>query len=440
MNNLRSVLLTGENPEKKRAEILESFNDGWAIYERIYEQLPTDDSWYKKPIPIRHPLIFYYGHTAAFFVNKLNISKFSDKRIDPKTERMVAIGVDEMSWDDLNEAHYDWPTVAKMHEFRQLCKALVLEFISTMPIKLPITQEDPAWIILMGIEHQHIHLETSSVLIRQQKLELVKKVFEDCPNKRTEFQDVPKNKLIKVAAQIVHLGKKDATYGWDNEYGTESVALKEFHASEMKVSNAEYLEFVLAYGYSQEKYWTEEGWKWVQWVKTDKPTFWVGDLQDFPNMKLRTAAEEVEMPWDWPVEVNYLEAKAFCNYKSETDGKKTRLITEPEWQAIAKNAKPDTNICLKYFSTCPVDQFKQGDFYDVYGNVWQWTETFFHPLEGFKVHPAYHDFSTPCFDEKHNIMTGGSWVSCGNEAIQSARYAFRRHFFQFCGIRYVQDE
>ncbi|CAL6108930.1 Conserved_hypothetical protein [Hexamita inflata] len=150
--------------------------------------------------------------------------------------------------------------------------------------------------------------------------------------------------------------------------------------------------------------------------------------------------KEVEMRWDWPVEVNYLEAKAFCNYKSETDGKKTRLITEPEWQAIAKDAKPETNICLKYFSTCPVDQFKQGDFYDVYGNVWQWTETFFHPLEGFKVHPAYHDFSTPCFDEKHNIMTGGSWVSCGNEAIQSARYAFRRHFFQFCGIRYVQEE
>jgi len=22
--------------------------------------------------------------------------------------------------------------------------------------------------------------------------------------------------------------------------------------------------------------------------------------------------EEVEMPWDWPVEVNYHEAKAFC--------------------------------------------------------------------------------------------------------------------------------
>jgi len=26
-------------------------------------------------------------------------------------ESMLAIGVDEMSWDDLNEKHYDWPSV-----------------------------------------------------------------------------------------------------------------------------------------------------------------------------------------------------------------------------------------------------------------------------------------------------------------------------------------
>ena len=36
-------------------------------------------------------------------------------------------------------------------------------------------------------------------------------------------------------------------------------------------------------------------------------------------------------------------------------------------------------------------------FYDVIGNVWQWTETPIDGLPGFEVHPLYDDFSTPTF-------------------------------------------
>jgi len=30
-------------------------------------------------------------------------------RINPKFESLFAVGVDEMSWDDLSESHYAWP-------------------------------------------------------------------------------------------------------------------------------------------------------------------------------------------------------------------------------------------------------------------------------------------------------------------------------------------
>jgi putative 4-mercaptohistidine N1-methyltranferase len=52
----------------------------------------------------------------------------------------------------------------------------------------------------------------------------------------------------------------------------------------------------------------------------------------------------------------------------------------------------------------------------------------------------YDDFTTPTFDGRHNLIKGGSWISCGNEALHSARYAFRRHFFQHAGFRYVVAE
>ena len=50
--------------------------------------------------PLRHPLIFYLGHTAAFYINKMISARVikNTERVDSEIEGLVAIGVDEMSW------------------------------------------------------------------------------------------------------------------------------------------------------------------------------------------------------------------------------------------------------------------------------------------------------------------------------------------------------
>jgi len=78
-------------------------------------------------------------------------------------------------------------------------------------------------------------------------------------------------------------------------------------------------------------------------------------------------------------------------------------------------------------------------FNDVFGNVWEWTEDHFNALPGSKTHYLYDDFSTPCYDGRHNIIMGGSWASAGDVASYFARYMFRRHFFQLCGFRLVRS-
>jgi len=84
-----------------------------------------------------------------------------------------------------------------------------------------------------------------------------------------------------------------------------------------------------------------------------------------------------------------------------------------------------------------VDRFAHGELFDVVGNVWQWCETPTYPFDGFRVHPLYDDFTTPTFDDRHNMIKGGSWIAAGNESRAVSRYAFRRHFFQHAGFRYV---
>ncbi len=52
----------------------------------------------------------------------------------------------------------------------------------------------------------------------------------------------------------------------------------------------------------------------------------------------------------------------------------------------------------------------------------------------------YEDFTTPTFDERHDLIKGGSFISTGNEALYHSRYAFRRHFHQFAGFRYIKTD
>ena len=424
------------------------FTIPWIVTNNCSKTLRNDDAYYKKSISLRHPLIFYYGHTATFFVNKLILAGLITERINPKFESMFAVGVDEMSWDDLDNNHYDWPTVEQVTEYRGKMRKMVDKLINTLPLSLPLTWESPFWPILMGIEHEQIHLETSSVLIRQHALEYVQP--HEAWRPWTKTGAAPQNKLIDIAAGTVTIGKSQSThqqYGWDNEYGLHEADVAAFKASKYLVSNQEYLSFVDAQGYQTDEYWEEEGLAWRNFTCASYPTFWVNKGGEW---FMRTMTDEIRMPWDWPVDVNYHEAKAFCNWKTKSSGQPVRLPTEDEWcrlydAAGLSEVPPDHpavgNLHLDYpASSCPVNEFPQGEFYDVVGNVWQWTETPTYPFEGFDVHPLYDDFTTPTFDNKHNLIKGGSWISCGNETLKSSRYAFRRHFFQHAGFRYVVSD
>ena len=443
----KSINLREGDPEKKRAEILKYFHDSFDLEEKLFETLRRNRTYFLRADPLRHPLIFYFGHTAAFYINKLVLAKILDDRINPKLESMFAVGVDEMSWDDLNEAHFDWPSVQDTKKYRNKVKKTIDQLIKKLPLSLPTGRDNLFWIIIMGIEHTRIHVETSSVLMRQLPIEEV--VQTDFWEINREWGKAPKNELLSVPGGKVKMGKPEdhPLFGWDCEYGFQEENIKQFKASKYLVSNHEFMQFIKDDGYNKKKYWTDEGWNWKEYLQAEHPLFWIKDDE---NWKFRTMASVINMPWNWPVEVNYLEAKAFCNWLSDKTGKALRLPTEAEWYRFYDHhnlpdqhqwKKAPGNINLEYkASSCPIDHFKFGDFYDVIGNVWQWTEMPMHSFPGFEVHPFYDDFSTPTFDNRHNLFKGGSWISTGNEATKHARFAFRRHFYQHAGFRYIETD
>jgi len=464
-----------------RQSVLDYFNNCWLRTEVLFSGLQGEEPFYRPPYHnLRHPLIFYYGHPAALYINKLRVAGVIAEPVNPYFENIFETGVDEMSWDDLSKNDMMWPSLREVTEYRRTVYNIVRDVILKHPCldRLPITWDSPGWALFMGFEHEGIHLETSSVLFRELPAHCLKKpIWWPAYHPSTTPKDAaaaaahPANEMLAVEAGDVTLGKPldFPSFGWDNEYGMRQFHVRSFRASKFCITNGQFLEFVKAGGYRTKDHWTEEGWKWRTFRNAKKPTFWEWDgPQGLFNFKLRLIFEVVDLPLSLPVVVNVHEARAFCQWLSGqhgVSGKATyRLLTEPEHHrlrdkgALNANGQPTTdpvmlksgsemrgaqNSNLAWGAEAAVDACaaNSGGFHDVHGNVWQWCEDNFAALpNSHGVSILYDDFSTPCYDGEHNIIMGGSFISTGDEASVFARYHFRPHFFQHAGFRIVSSE
>ncbi len=444
MRQLLTPPLTTDS--QTREYILDYFHNSYATYEAMFDLFVDDSALYLKSEPTRHSMIFYLAHTAVFFINKLIASKIISERIDSHFEHLFAVGVDEMSWDNIQSDRYASIKIKEVYDYRSRVKDLVSSLIQTLPLPSHIDQSSKWWAILMSIEHERIHIETSSVLHRQMPLKYIRSntLFEPCSDR--DFRDIV-NEFVMIDGGSVLLAKHHSSdlYGWDNEYGECEVEVDQFETTKYLITYAEFLEFVKDGGYSNHEYWSSEGREYLLASRAIMPPFVTMANGVY---RLRLIDRVVDLPLTWPAEVNYLEAEAYCNYLSQRDDAEYSLPTEAQWHrmldqsgAVEKDIFDDSRANLNlahYLSASPVDTFRHGKLYDVVGNVWQWSSTLFDRFDKFEPHYLYDDFSVPTFDQKHNLIKGGSFISSGNEITRYSRYAFRRHFHQHAGFRMIK--
>lgn len=427
-----------------REDVLDYFNNSWTLTELLFQGLKTEEAFKRPPYHgLRHPLIFYYGHTAVLYYNKMRLAGFYDNPINIYLEKILETGVDEMSWDDMSKNEMEWPTVEKVHEYRKTIYNIISTTIKTHPDlnfkKNNYLQNSPWWALWMGMEHEKIHFETSSVLVRELPIEFVEAPKFWPPMHPSKIDNaIVENVWTKNQGDKVILGKNKTTptFGWDNEYGERIVEIRSFQYTKFQITNREYYDFVGSGAYLSDFFWSAEGLSWRKFRNTKRPTFWcsVGP-EGAHEYELRTIFEIIPMPWNWPVEINFHEAKAYVSWKNEKDKKKLginlnfRLLTEAEYIHLRKN---EINVDANYNFIWSTPKSVTSE---IAGNVWHWVEDQFNPLPGFGTHPYYDDFSTPCFDGKHQMILGGSFISTGNEADFFSRFHFRPHFNQHSGFR-----
>jgi 5-histidylcysteine sulfoxide synthase len=428
-----------------RLEILAYFQRAWQIEDSLMKSLVNPETFYTNPDPLRNLLIFYLGHSAVFYINKLIRVGLLEQRLNPHFERLFEIGVDPEKpeeianiFDNLRQAE-----VTAVWQYRDQVYNAISELIDNLKnIDPPINPEHQLWALMMAIEHQYIHIETSSMLIRQLPVDQLQRP--------ESWQYAPANgytsanEMTEITGGTVRLGKPQDSniYGWDIEYGDRLVNVATFQASKYLITNAEFLDFVKDGGYENQDYWHDQSWAWKVQHDIKHPKFWIPDADSY---KYRAMFDEIAMPFDFPVEVNHYEAIAYCRWK----GNHTRLMSEAEWYLatygssesaqVADSQAENYNLNLKFASPNPVGYLPQAKsdvgLYDLRGNVWEWLSDHLTPLTGYEPHYLYENYSAPYFDTKHNMMAGGSWITSGTEAEKYYRNWFRPNFYQHAGFR-----
>jgi gamma-glutamyl hercynylcysteine S-oxide synthase len=421
----------------------------------LFRLLPPD-SFYDRPIPERHRMIFYLGHLEAFDWNLL-APALGLKSDEPDFDKLFAFGIDPLDGGLPTDEPGDWPGITRVEQYNRKVRATLdekLRSARTLDAQSPLAD---GTLIQVAIEHRLMHAETLAYLLHNVPVE--RKIPHPAPF--PEVRPEPKQSQVDIPAGTATLGqpRDSGEFGWDNELGVHPVFVPAFAIEAYPVTNGEFLEFVHAGGYNEAKYWRPEDWAWKRQKRIEHPHFWIHRsslLATDPETpwEYRTMFGSIPLPRSWPVFVSYAEASAFARWA----GKK--LPTEAQWHRAAYGTPAGTeraypwgeewpssrrgNFHHERWELTPVDAHPAGNsafgVRDLIGNGWEWTSTPFGPLPGFEPFPFYPGYSANFFDGKHFVMKGGSNRTDAYMLRRSFRNWFQPHYpYVYATFRCVEE-
>ena len=409
------------------------------------------EAFLERPIPLRHPIVFYRGHLPAFAVNTLLKKALGRSGIRADFETIFERGIDPADAAAAEKVSIArWPERAEIEAYvREAGERLSAAYGAIDAGDVPdagFAREAAT----MCVEHEEMHQETLLYIFHH--LDFSMKV----PPARAPLAMLgaaPVPETVRVPAGKATLGveRGEVPFGWDNEFPRRTVEVPAFEIDRFDVTNGEYLEFVDAGGYGDEALWDPLAWAWVRADDVRHPLFWE---KHGGRWNWRTMFEDLELPLSWPVYVSHAEAAAFARWRGR------RLPTEAEIHRAAYGTAsgaersfpwgeelPDrsrANFGLFRRDPVPVGSFPAGEsswgVHDLVGNGWEWTSTPFDGFPGFRASPLYPGYSADFFDGEHYVMKGGSPATAAGLLRRSFRNWFQpRYPYPYATFRCARD-
>ncbi|GAA5797533.1 hypothetical protein EDC94DRAFT_599050 [Helicostylum pulchrum] len=428
----KSLLNTNRTWPMEALPTLHEWQELWKSWDLVTLHMLNQDSMlYDQPIALRHPFIFYIGHIPAFLDIQLSrnkvdkelgttdlteprsFAKIFERGIDPDMEDSTKCNPHSIVPTDKN----DWPSVQSIITYQTNIRQRLQHLLSFWESEAYDTQSTQwlnskpdrkrqARIVWMCFEHEAMHLETILYMLIQSPITLPPKGVA-VPSWKTKttptvFSPLSPAPAIKVPSGSVILGHNDdessdfvpgpvTEFGWDNENPQRKENFKSFEIQTRPITNGEYYMFLRDTNQTETVP--------ASWVARKDGTVLVHTV--FGPCPLSEAQH-------WPVQTSYNQAKAYADYKG------WRLPTEPELVKFrhvtcATNQENNkwSNIGFENWSPTDVNNEQIHNL----GDVWEWTETVWGAYEGFKPSTIYPGYSSDFFDEKHQVILGGSWAT-----------------------------
>ncbi|MHA6764627.1 ergothioneine biosynthesis protein EgtB [Streptacidiphilus sp. PAMC 29251] len=260
---------------------------------------------------------------------------------------------------------------------------------------------------------------------------------------------------VLVPAGPFTMGSSTDAWALDNERPAHRVEVGGFWLDAVPVTNAAFQEFVEDGGYTQQRWWSPQGWEHRQREQLQAPLFWLRDGRGEDRWLRRRFGRVEPLPADQPVlHVCWYEADAYARWAGR------RLPTEAEWEKAARH-DPATgtslrhpwgeddpgprhaNLGQRHLEPAPAGSYPDGaapsGARQLLGDVWEWTSTDFTGYPGFAVFP-YAEYSEVFFGGDYKVLRGGSFgtdpVAC-RSTFRNWDLPIRRQIFS--GFRTARD-
>ena len=435
-----------------RTEAIEAYQDNRARTAALFD-LIAGDAYYDKPIPLRHPVVFYEGHIPAFSVNCFLKKGLGEAGIDERLEVLFARGIDPSDTAAAaKSAVASWPSRDTVQQYARAADHAILTALETDVIEgeaNPVLHRGQG--VFTMLEHEVMHQETLLYMWHRLAVERKRRPAGGEP---VVGGTVPERTMARVPAGSATLGSEvaDIPFGWDNEFPSLLVEeVPAFDIDRYNVTNQDYLAFVEDGGYADRRWWSASGWEQRAATQLQHPLFW--ERHDGRWM-WRGMFERIPLPMSWPVYVTHHEAVAYTNWKG------MRLPTEAEFHRAAYGTPdgserahpwgaddPDEtrgNFDFRHWDPVPVGSYPSGvsawGVHDLVGNGWEWTGTVFAGFPGFEAMASYPEYSADFFDDDHYVVKGASPATGRGLIRRSFRNWFRPHYpYMYATFRCAHD-
>lgn len=300
---------------------------------------------------------------------------------------------------------------------------------------MPLAESDAefATLLELGINHEQQHQE---LILTDLKHLLAQNPLKPVYREGWPLVTVAPQRMqwLAVAGGTPQVGHDGKGFAFDNEAPRHTVFVQPFEIATRLVTHGEWRDFIEDGGYARPELWLSAGWDAVQNERWQAPLYWENRDGAWHTFTLHGM---VPIEPNTPVcHVSHYEADAFARWAG------ARLATEFEWEAASAHADSDRNM-LESGALHPLalrKPPKSGALAQMFGDVWEWTQSAYLPYPGFKTAAGAVGEYNGKFMNNQMVLRGGSCVTPQSHIRATYRNFFPSHArWQFSGVRLARD-